>query len=176
MKIFAFIVLVGAVLAAPAHSAVRDGHTDFNFLLGTWRTHYARLRHPLTGSHQWYSCEGTSVVRPFWNGSGDLEDGDLRCPSRHINGMTLRLYNATTHQWSLYWGTKAQGLALPPQVGRFDERGVGDFFANDTYSGKPIIVRYRWTLRGNHPHFEQAFSADRGRTWETNWTTDYTRI
>ncbi len=29
---------------------------------------------------------------------------------------------------------------------------------------------------GDHPRFEQAFSADGGRTWETNWTTDYTRV
>lgn len=91
--------------------------------------------------------------------------------------MTLRLHNETTHQWSLYWGTKAHGLALPPQVGEFNTLGIGDFYANDTFAGKPIIVRYRWTLRApNHPHFEQAFSADNGRTWETNWTTDYTRM
>lgn len=51
-------------------------------LLGSWHTHYMRLRHPLSGSHQWYACDGTSVVRPFWGGSGDLEDGDLRCPSQ----------------------------------------------------------------------------------------------
>jgi hypothetical protein len=55
--------------------------------------------------------------------------------------------------------------------------GVGKFFARDTFAGKPIIVRYKWTLRsGNPPRFEQAFSADDGRTWETNWTTDYTLV
>jgi hypothetical protein len=86
-------------------------------------------------------------------------------------------YKRLRHPWSLYWASEKSGLSIPPQVGHFNADGVGDFYANDTFAGKPIIVRYRWTiLRGNHPHFEQAFSADRGRTWETNWTTDYARL
>jgi len=153
-----------------------DGHDGFDFLLGTWKTHYMRLRHPLANNHEWYGCDGTSVVRPFWGGSGNLEDGDLRCPSKYIRGVTLRLYDAATRQWLLYWGTQKGGLAEGlPQVGRFDAHGVGEFFAPDTFNGKPVIVRYRWEVRNGNPHYEQAFSPDKGKTWETNWTTDYTR-
>jgi hypothetical protein len=153
-----------------------DGHDGFNFLFGTWKTQYMRLRHPLAHDRVWFRCEGTSTVHPFWGGSGNLEDGDLRCPAQYIRGVTLRLYDAATRRWMLYWGTQKSGLAQGlPQVGRFNDRGVGEFFAPDTYDGKPIIVRYRWELRGDNPHYEQAFSADKGRTWETNWTTDYTR-
>jgi hypothetical protein len=36
-------------------------------------------------------------------------------------------------------------------------------------------VRFIWT-RGPTPRWEQAFSEDGGRTWETNWVMDYTRI
>ncbi len=186
--------LLGAVLlaaalvlspwcAASTHAAdtpaatARDGHGDFDFLLGSWRTHYRLLRHRLSNSHEWYDCNGTSVVRPFWSGYGNLEDGDLRCPDKYIQGMTLRMYSDATHQWSLYWGTKKIGLQTLAQVGHFNGNGVGDFFANDTWEGKPVIVRYRWSLLpGDHPHFEQAFSPDKGKTWETNWTTDYTRV
>jgi hypothetical protein len=90
--------------------------------------------------------------------------------------LTLRLYDDASHQWSLYWGTKKVGLASGAQVGHFDATGVGDFLAKDTFAGKPVIVRYRWkVLAGDRPHFEQAFSADDGRTWETNWISDYTR-
>jgi hypothetical protein len=153
-----------------------NGHNGFDFLLGTWKTRYMRLRHPLANSHEWYQCSGTSIVRPFWGGSGNLEDGDLRCPAQSVRGVTLRLYDATTRQWMLYWGTQKGGLAQGlPQVGRFDEHGVGEFFAPDSYGGKPIIVRYRWELRNGNPHYEQAFSPDSGKSWETNWTTDYTR-
>ena len=160
-----------------AVGSARDGHKAFDFLVGTWKTHYMRLRHALANNHDWYACEGTAVVRPFWGGSGNLEDGDLRCPSQYIHGMTLRLYDAAQHQWALYWGTQKIGLAPgSPQVGRFNKNGVGDFLAPDTRNGKPIIVRYRWQLRNGNPRFEQAFSADKGKTWETNWTTDYTRV
>jgi len=175
-----------AATTATSTAPTRDGHKDFGFLFGTWRTHYEILPHRMRNSHEWYGCDGTAIIYPFWGGSGNLEDGDLHCPKRTIGGMTLRMYNATTHQWSLYWGTRKLGLVPPPQIGHFDANGVGDFYSNDTasnlglpsaYAGKPIIVRFRWTLRsGNHPHFEQAFSADNGKTWETNWTTVYTRV
>ncbi len=153
------------------------GSKGFDFLLGSWKTHYMRLRHPLANDHDWYACDGTSVVTPFWGGSGDLEDGDLHCPTQYVRGVTLRLYHAATRDWMLYWGTQKNGLAQGlPQVGRFDKNGVGDFFAPDTYRGKPIVVRYRWELRAGNPRFEEAFSSDNGKTWETNWTTDYSRV
>jgi hypothetical protein len=153
------------------------GSHDFDFLLGSWKTHYMRLKHPLTADHESYACEGTSVVRAFWGGSADIEDGDLRCPSQYIRGVTVRLYDTTKRQWALYWGTQKNGLAPGlPQIGRFNANGVGDFLAPDTYHGKPILVRYRWFARANNPRFEEAFSPDNGKSWETVWTTDYTRV
>jgi hypothetical protein len=88
--------------------------------------------------------------------------------------MTLRTYSADTHQWTLWWGTKKLGVSPPPQIGHFDSNGVGEFFADDTWYGTPVIVRYRWDTVNGLPHFEQAFSADHGKTWETNWICDYT--
>jgi hypothetical protein len=161
-----------------AVGSTTDGHHGFDFLLGTWKTHYMRLRHPLANDREWYACDGTSVVTGFWGGSGNLEDGDLHCPSQStIDAVTVRLYDAATRKWMLYWGTKEHGLAPGlPQVGRFDKNGVGDFFAPDTFNGKPVIVRYRWSVRNGNPRYEQAFSPDKGKTWETNWTTDYMRV
>ena len=105
-------------LGQPAASATaHDGRNDWAFEYGTWRTHYRVLRHRLVNDHEWYSCEGTSVILPFWNGNGNLEDGDLACPKRRVGGMTLRLYNPATHQWSLLWGTRKLGLVFTPQVG-----------------------------------------------------------
>ena len=131
------LLMAGALLAGslgaaplpgpyPVAATARDGRNDFNFEFGTWRTHYRILADRLVGSHQWYDCYGTSVVRPFWGGSGNLEDGDLKCPKRYVGGMTLRLYDARTHQWTLWWGTKKLGVSPPQQVGHFDGRGIGD--------------------------------------------------
>ncbi|HEX3671094.1 MAG TPA: hypothetical protein VHT92_05255 [Candidatus Cybelea sp.] len=173
---------IGPLAGAPASAqatappSVRDGRRDWDFLFGTWRTHYHLLRHRLANDHVWYSCEGTSVIRPFWHGEGNLEDGNLQCPKRYIGGLTLRLYNRATHQWSLWWGTQKLGLVPPPQVGAYDAMGVGAFYARDIQEGKHVIVRFRWTHPNGVPHFEQAFSTDNGVTWETNWTTDYERV
>ncbi len=174
-------VPLASVAAAPATvypvaATSRDGRNDFNFEFGTWRTHYRLLAKRLAGSHTWYDCYGSSVIRPFWNGNGNLEDGDLKCPTRYIGGMTLRLYDVRTHQWTLWWGTKKLGVAPPAQVGHFAANGVGDFYAYDTWEGKPVICRFQWTIVNGNPRFEQAYSVDRGRSWETNWTTDYERV
>ncbi|HTX57299.1 MAG TPA: hypothetical protein VMD47_09355 [Candidatus Acidoferrales bacterium] len=173
IKLVATLLIAAMTLVTPT---ARDGSKDFNFLIGTWKTHYRLLKVRLANNHDWYDCYGTSKVTPFWNGNGDLEDGDLRCPGSHIAGVTIRTYNARTHQWSLWWGTEKRGIVPPPQVGHF-ENGVGDFYAPDKHNGKPIIVRFRWRLLpGDHPYFAQAFSPDGGKTWETNWTTVYTRM
>jgi len=176
------LALVASARVAPGRAqsvaplTTRDGHKDFDFLVGTWRTHYRLLKHRLSNDHEWYDCNGASVIRPFWDGYGNLEDGDLRCPGSRIVGLTLRVYSAQTHQWSLWWGTKTRGVVPPPQVGHFDDRGVGMFYAHDKHDGKPIIERFKWTLMpGDHPYFEQAYSPDSGKTWETNWTCLYTR-
>ncbi|MBV8531164.1 MAG: hypothetical protein JO104_07585, partial [Candidatus Eremiobacteraeota bacterium] len=159
----------------PVTSTTRDGRGDFDFELGMWRTHYRLLKERLVGRHDWYDCYGTSVIRPFWDGGGNLEDGDLKCPNGYIGGMTLRLYDAQTHQWTLWWGTRLLGIAPPQQVGHFDAAGVGRFYAYDSWHGTPVICRFQWTIVNGNPHFEQAYSTDRGKTWETNWTTDYIR-
>ncbi|MGP6157518.1 MAG: DUF6130 family protein [Vulcanimicrobiaceae bacterium] len=67
-------------------------------------------------------------------------------------------------------GYRAQRCEPKPPSGALQRQGHGDFFDKDTFSGKPIIIRYRWSRRNPHePHFEQAFSIDNGETWETNW-------
>ena len=62
-----------------------------------------------------------------------------------------------------------------PVVGRFVD-GVGTFLAEDTFEGRPIVVRFLWTRTDTpSPRWEQAFSEDGGTTWETNWEMDFTR-
>jgi hypothetical protein len=54
--------------------------------------------------------------------------------------------------------------------------GVGTFYADDTFAGRPIKVRFTWSaVAPATPHWEQAFSADGGATWETNWEMDFRR-
>jgi hypothetical protein len=55
----------------------------------------------------------------------------------------------------------------PPVVGHFTG-GRGVFYGKALRDGRPVRVRLLW-LKAATPHFEQAYSSDDGRTWETNW-------
>jgi hypothetical protein len=154
----------------------RDGQHDFDFEGGTWKIHLKRLLHPLTGSSEWIDFDGHSVTRKVWGGHAWLEEFETSGASGRVQGLTLRLYNSQTRQWSLYWANSKDGaMSLPPTVGEFKD-GVGEFYDQEMYSGRSIFVRYRWSqITPNSAHFEQSFSADGGKTWEVNWITDQTR-
>jgi hypothetical protein len=63
-----------------------------------------------------------------------------------------------------------------PTVGSFHD-GRGEFYQQDTLGGRAISVRFVISdIKPNSVHFEQAFSADGGKTWEVNWIADDTRI
>lgn len=154
----------------------RNGQHDFDFALGTWKAHLKRLEHPLTGSNTWVEFDGTFVARKVWDGRATIEEVELDSPDGHIEGLTLRLYNAQTQQWSIYWANSKNGVMdTSPQVGQF-RNGRGEFYGTDTLNGKLIYVRFVWTNTStNTPHFEQSYSGDGGKTWEVNWITDQTR-
>src|ERR1700760_2351854 len=88
---------------APSQQATphRDGQHDFDFELGTWKIHLKRLLHPLTGSNTWSEFDGTSVTRKVWEGRAQLEEFETNGPSGRVEGLTLRLYNPESRQWSL---------------------------------------------------------------------------
>ncbi|HZD76729.1 MAG TPA: hypothetical protein VE218_06980 [Acidobacteriaceae bacterium] len=154
-----------------------DGQHDFDFYIGKWRLHNRRLVHPLTGSKQWVEFDGTSVARKLWDGRANVDEFEANSPSGHIEGMTVRLYNADTHEWSIYWANgKAGAFSMPPTVGHF-ANGRGEFYDHEEIGGKPVFVRFIWQVQSPREcHWEQAFSMDEGKTWETNWTIDSTRM
>lgn len=160
----------------PSMKPLPDGQRDFDFLIGKWKYHLKRLQNPLTGSTSWIEFDGTGVCRPIWNGNAQIDELDVDGPTGRIQGLTLRLYNPQSRQWSLNWANAANGRLDVPTIGSFKD-GVGEFFDQETYKGRTILVRYRWTgTKTDSPHFEQSFSDDGGKTWEVNWITDQVRV
>ena len=160
------------------NGSLRDGQHDFDFALGNWKFHLKKLEHPLTGSNTWIELDGHSSCQKVWNGKANLDEVEVYSADRktHITGLTLRLYNPESHQWSLYWSNAAKGaLSLPAVVGEF-KNGRGEFYDQEDYNGRMILVRYVWSdITPTSAHFEQSFSTDGGKTWEINWITDQTR-
>jgi len=157
----------------------RDGQRDFDFLVGTWKFHLKRLKRRLVGSTEWVELDGTTVCRKILDGRGEVEEVNVESADKqmHIQGLALRLYNPESRQWSIYWANGADGiLEQNPMVGQFTN-GQGEFYNQQVYEGRAIYARFIWSgVTTSSPHFEQAFSADGGKTWETNWVTDQTRV
>jgi len=147
---------------------------NFDFLVGTWDSTQRRLRRPLTGSDDWYDFPGHTKCWTVFDGNGNIDE--VTFPTLGFSGVTLRLYNAERDEWSLYWANSTRGLAVPPNVGRFDDTGVGTFLCEEIYEGTPIVCRYRWShITDEAARWDQAFSTDGGCTWETNWVADFRR-
>jgi len=158
--------------AATEHGAQHD----FDFEIGTWHTHLKRLQHPLTGSTTWIDYDGTSVIRKIWNGNANLVELEVDGPTGHIEGLSLRLYNPQSHQWSLNFANSAQGTISIPTVGEF-KNNCGEFYDQEPFNNRTILVRNVFDdITANSYRFEQAFSDDGGKSWEVNWIAVDTRI
>jgi hypothetical protein len=157
-------------------AAPRDGQHDFDFAIGTWHTHLKRLQHPLTGSTTWIEYNGTSVVRKIWNGRANLVELEVDGPTGHIEGLSLRLYNPQSHQWSLNFANSAQGAMSVATIGEF-KNNRGEFYDQETFNNRTILVRNVFeNITANSYRFEQSFSDDGGKTWEVNWIAVDTQI
>jgi hypothetical protein len=153
----------------------RDGQHDFDFVFGAWKVHLSRLQHPLTGSTAWIESDGNTVVRKVWNGRANLEEFEANGSTGPIEGLTVRLYNPVSHQWNLYWASSKDGTLSQAMIGEFKD-GRGEFFGQDTYNDRSIMVRQVWSdITSTSRHFEQSFSDDGGKTWEKNWVATFTR-
>ena len=147
---------------------------NFDWFVGTWTSEQRRLRAVLAGSDEWYEFPGTHTSWSVLDGAGNVDEAVF--PTLGFSGVTLRLYDAASDEWSLYWASSRSGLSLPPVVGRFDDDGRGVFTGPDAYDGTPIEVRYLWVdITPATARWEQAFSVDDGATWETNWVAEFTR-
>ena len=154
-------------------TATRDGSHDFDFLAGRWYAHSRRLTRPLDAADdQWEEFDSVhdGVLLPSGFGVAD----DYRIPGRpDFVGLALQLYDPKSGQWQAYW--YRLGVLTASLVGRFDD-GVGVFEGADTHEGRPIRTRYTWSqVTATTARWEQAFSADEGESWETNWVMTYSR-
>lgn len=153
-----------------------EGAGDFDWEIGRWRTHVRRLAKPLSGEQQWLEYEGTSDVSALLDGRGNVVELRVAGPAGRIEGLSLRLYEPQARQWSLNYASARDGKLTAPVVGGFrDGRGV--FHGRDQAGGRAVLVRFVITRPApDTARFEQAFSADGGRSWETNWIAIDTRI
>lgn len=172
------LVAIATMLPMPleAQKISRDGQHDFDFEIGTWKTHLRRRPRPLTGSNEWVEYDGTSIVTKVMGGRANLVELDVKGSAGQIEGLSLRLYNPEAKQWSLNFSNIRSGVLTPPVIGEFKD-GRGEFYGADTLNGRSILVRFVISdVTKDSAKFEQAFSDDGGKTWEVNWIAIDTRV
>ncbi|MBX3064340.1 MAG: DUF1579 domain-containing protein [Anaerolineae bacterium] len=155
---------------------IQDGRHDFDFLIGKWRGHQRRLRARLKGSTEWEEFESSSEMRPILGGLGNIDEVTMYRESGELRGATFRVFDASVRQWYIVWADNVNPFSPVPMIGSFKD-GRGEFYAQEPFEGKAIFVRFIWTVNTHDScRWEQAFSEDGGKTWETNWTMDFTRL
>ena len=149
--------------------------SDFDFWFGSWQVHNRRLTRRLAGSDQWEEFPATVVARPLLDGLGN-EDEFRTDHDGGFVGMSFRFFDPERRRWSIYWAdSRRPGELDPPVFGTFSG-GLGIFEGEDIHRGRPILVRFTWSgVTTPTPRWEQAFSDDGGRTWETNWVMELAR-
>ncbi|RZU28982.1 hypothetical protein [Edaphobacter modestus] len=164
--------------APPLVKVERDGAHDFDFLIGNWKAHVRRLPDRLNGSNAWVEYDGISNHKKILDSNANFEEFEVDNSVKHlhIKAQTLRLYNPESHQWSIYLLDVDKGvLSLPPVVGQFTGNR-GEFFDQEDYKGRAILVRYVWlNISPRSARMEQSFSPDGGKTWEVNWICELSR-
>ena len=167
-----------AAQAGAAPSAVAgDGQKDFDWEFGQWTTKVKVRRNPLSGeAPAWVEYAGTSDIKPLSDGRANAVELSVSGPSGKIEGVSLRLYNPQSHQWSLNFASYRDGMLTAPVYGSFDTKVRGTFYGQDMLDGRAIIVRFIITRPSrNEARFEQAYSVDGGVSWEDNWIAVDTR-
>ena len=120
--------------------------TDFDFFLGNWQVSHRRLKQRLVGSSDWEEFGGSCSVQTLLGGLGNLDDNIIDLSGAPYRAVTLRSYNPATRQWTIWWlDGRVPGRLDAPMVGSFVD-GVGTFYGDDTLDGKPIRLRFLWTL------------------------------
>jgi hypothetical protein len=142
---------------------------DFDFFVGHWNIHNRKLKTRLNGCTEWIEFEATQEMKKILNGLGNTDNFKTNVDGKLFEGLTLRLFNPATRLWSIYWADSDGGVLDPPVLGSFD-KGIGEFYGKDVFNESEIVVKFKWDRTDPYkPVWSQAFSPDKGKTWEWNW-------
>lgn len=157
------------------NSSDASSKNDFDFLLGKWKITNRKLKVRLNNSNEWEEFEATGEMFKILNGLGNTDNFIAHVDGKPFEGRTLRLFNPKTRLWSIYWADSNAGVLDAPVTGSFDG-SIGKFYTKDVFNGREIMVLFQWDKTNpDKPVWSQAFSTDKGTTWEWNWYMNFSR-
>ena len=113
--------------------------------MGSWHVRNLRLRERLAGSNEWEEFEATSVARPLLDGMGNEDEFRTDHDGGFI-GMSFRFFDAGSSAAGRSTGPTAAAAACSTRRSSATFDGdVGVFEGEDTFEGRPILVRFYWS-------------------------------
>jgi hypothetical protein len=154
-----------------------SGLHSFDFLLGEWNVHHRYLR--IQGDkREWMEVDGTCSNSNLMEGSVNVDECTIHAPAGTYRALALRSFDRKTEQWTIWWldGRYPSGPLDPALKGSF-KNGIGTFYSEFVDKEKPMRMRFIWSqITSTSARWEQATSANDGKTWETNWIMQFERI
>lgn len=161
--------LSSSALASAVKPAATGKAGDFDFLSGHWK-----IKNRKFNAGAWDLFDGEATVYGILGGIASIEE--LRIPARNFSGMGLRLLDLQAKLWADFWVNSKSGVLTPPPTwGSFvDGVGTWDDLSHD--SAPAEIVRGVWDrISPNACRWYQAVSKDGGKSWQEQWSMDWSR-
>ena len=161
------------------HGNSQSGIHDFDFLLGSWTIRNRRRTNALYREREgvWQEFAATLTCAKYLDGKAIIDHFEGTLPGgEERRGITIRAFDEQTQQWLLVWLDNRNPPDFRPLVGKFEE-GVGLFYqVIEAPEGQPLHVRFTWDeITADTARWQQAFSFDGGKHWDTNWVSEFTR-
>jgi hypothetical protein len=148
---------------------------DFDFLNGYFDVHHRTLKQAFADCDEWLEYDGTTTAHTYFDGQISIDE--MRFPTKGSYGLSLRVFDPVAEQWSIWWVNSTTMKLYPPVHGGWSADGKScRLVGEDSLDGFPILCSYEWSdVTEETAHWEQAYSSDGGKSWETNWIMDFTR-
>lgn len=159
-------------------TAMRDGQHDFDFNIGTFKTHIKRTLEPFASHSESVELDGTVTVRRVWGGKAELEEIEADGPKGHWEGLSLFLYNPSAHQWSQSFVNSKVGVLSPSStnIGELEDGRIV-LIGQDSANDQAILVRAVWSdIKPDSHQYEESYSNDGGTTWVRSFVANLTRL
>ena len=145
---------------------------DFDFLCDPWLIDNVQYR---AGVETRFRGEHSGIVKHMGGAvNTDVSTFFAAASGDVFRGMSLRLLDPRTDEWSIYWIDESSVRLSSPVVGSFTGT-TGTFTARDE-ERDGALCRFLWTAVDTPtPRWEQGFSEDGGSTWTVDWTMDFRR-
>lgn len=150
-----------------------NAYNDFDFLQGKWRVLNTRLVNWLSNCHDWMEFESFHVEQKRNKGLGNIAIHQYVLDRNFFERSIMRSYNPQFDFWKIDRMDGTMNLLMSPLQGTF-WRNKGSFLSKGIFNTVEVLIWVEWTkITNTYVTWEQAFSTDNGRTWETNWVMDF---